>query len=55
MYRVYNNDQTNYTCVPCYNSVEEYIESEKQDWIDYKDALQVTQEELNELQNTFRE
>ena len=54
VYRVYNNDQTNYTCVPCYNSVEEYIESEKQDLIDYKDALQVTQEELNDLQNSFR-
>lgn len=54
VYHEYNDDQTSYTCVPCYNNVEEYIASEKQDLIDYKDALQVAQEELHDLQNSFR-
>lgn len=29
VYHKYNDDRTSYECVPCYNSVDEYIASEK--------------------------
>lgn len=53
VYRKYNDDRTSYECIPCYNSVEDYIASEQQDLIDYKEALAETQQELNNLQNSF--
>ena len=31
VYHKYNDDRTSYECVPCYNSVDEYIASEKED------------------------
>ena len=30
MYHKYNDDFTSYECVPCYNSVDEYIASAKE-------------------------
>ena len=30
VYHKYNDDFTSYECVPCYNSVDEYIASEKE-------------------------
>lgn len=53
VYHKYNDDRTSYECIPCYNSVEDYIASEQQDLIDYKEALAETQQELNNLQNSF--
>ena len=31
VYHKYNDDRTSYECVPCYNSVDEYIASEKEE------------------------
>ena len=53
VYHKYNDDRTSYECVPCYNSVEEYITSEKQDLIDYKETLEEAQQELKDFQNSF--
>ncbi len=53
VYHKYNDDRTSYECIPCYNSVEEYIASEQQDLIDYKEALEEAQQELKDLQNSF--
>ena len=35
VYHKYNDDRTSYECVPCYNSVDEYIASEKEDLESY--------------------
>ena len=53
VYHKYNDDRTSYECVPCYNSVEEYIASEKQDLIDYKETLEEAQQELKDFQSSF--
>lgn len=55
VYHKYNDDRTNYECIPCYNSLEEYIASEKQDLVDYQEALEESLEELKEYQNSFDE
>lgn len=36
VYHKYNDDRTSYECVPCYNSVDEYIASEKEDLESYE-------------------
>lgn len=53
VYHKYNDDRTSYECIPCYNSVEDYIASEQQDLIDYKEALDEAQQELKDLQSSF--
>ncbi len=53
VYHKYNDDRTSYECIPCYNSVEDYIASEQQDLLDYKEALEEAQQELKDLQNSF--
>lgn len=53
VYHKYNDDRTSYECVPCYNSVEEYIASEKQDLIDYRETLEEAQQELKDFQSSF--
>ena len=39
VYHKYNDDRTSYECVPCYNSVDEYIASEKEDLESYNAVL----------------
>lgn len=51
----YNEDRTSYECVPCYNTVEEYIASEKECLEDYKESLSEALGELKDLQDSFNE
>ena len=53
VYHKYNADRTSYECIPCYNSIEEYLASEKQDLVDYQEALEEALEELKDFQNSF--
>ncbi|MCI7790200.1 MAG: hypothetical protein MR531_05430 [Lachnospiraceae bacterium] len=53
VYHKYNDDRTSYECVPCYNSLEEYVASEKQDLVDYQESLEEALEELKDYQNSF--
>jgi len=53
VYHKYNDDRTSYECIPCYNSVEEFVASEKQDLVDYQESLEEALEELKEYQNSF--
>lgn len=55
VYHKYNDDRTSYECIPCYNSLEEYVASEKQDLVDYQEALKEALEELKEYRNSFDE
>lgn len=49
VYHKYNDDRTSYECVPCYNSVDEYIASEKEDLESYKADLEEALEELKDM------
>jgi hypothetical protein len=51
VYHKYNDDRTSYECVPCYNSVDEYIASEKEDLESYKADLEEALEELKDMIN----
>lgn len=53
-YHKYNDDRTSYECVPCYNSVDEYIASEKEDLESYKADLEEALEELKDIKNSFQ-
>lgn len=54
VYHEYNDDRTSYECVPCYNSVDEYIASEKEDLESYKAALEETLEELKDMRADWK-
>lgn len=54
VYHKYNDDGTSYECVPCYNSVDEYIASEKEDLEIFKAALEETLEELKEMRADWK-
>lgn len=49
VYHKYNDDRTSYECVPCYNSVDEYIASEKECLEEYQDDLKCQEEELKDM------
>ena len=49
VYHKYNDDRTSYECVPCYNSIDEYIASEKEDLESYKADLEEALEELKDM------
>lgn len=53
VYHKYNDDRTSYESIPCYNSVEEYVASEKQDLVNYQEALEESLEELKNYRNSF--
>lgn len=53
VFRKYNEDRTSYETVSCYNTVEEYIANENQDLLAYKEALEESQQELQDIQNGF--
>ena len=54
VYHKYNDDFTSYECVPCYNSVDEYIASEKEDLESYKADLEEALEELNDMREDWK-
>ena len=54
MYHKYNDDRTSYECVPCYNSVDEYIASEKEDLESYKADLEEALEELKDMREDWK-
>ena len=54
VYHKYNDDRTSYECVPCYNSVDEYIASEKEDLESYKADLEEALEELNDMREDWK-
>ena len=43
-----------YECVPCYNSVDEYIASEKEDLESYKADLEEALEELKDMRADWK-
>lgn len=45
---------TSYECVPCYNSVDEYIASEKEDLESYKADLEEALEELKDMRADWK-
>lgn len=51
----YSEDGTSYESIPCYNTVEEYIASEKECLEDYKESLSEAQSELKDIQDSFNE
>jgi len=51
---MYNDDRTSYECVPCYNSVDEYIASEKEDLESYKADLEEALEELKDMREDWK-
>lgn len=53
-YHKYNDDRTSYECVPCYNSVEEYIAMETEDLVSYKEDLEEALEALEDIKNSFQ-
>ena len=54
VYHKYNDDRTSYECVPCYNSVDEYIASEKEDLESYKADLEEALEELKDMRADWK-
>ena len=54
VYHKYNDDFTSYECVPCYNSVDEYIASEKEDLESYKADLEEALEELKDMRADWK-
>ena len=54
VYHKYNDDFTSYECVPCYNSVDEYIASEKEDLESYKADLEEALEELKDMREDWK-
>ena len=54
VYHKYNDDRTSYECVPCYNSVDEYIASEKEDLESYKADLEEALEELKDMREDWK-
>ena len=54
LYHKYNDDRTSYESVPCYNSVDEYIASEKEDLESYKADLEEALEELNDMREDWK-
>ena len=54
VYHKYNDDRTSYECVPCYNSVDEYIAREKEDLESYKADLEEVLEELNDMREGWK-
>lgn len=53
VYHKYNDDRTSYECVPCYNSLEEYISNLKNELADYQEALAHEEEQLDKLKEAF--
>ena len=54
VYHKYNDDRTSYESVPCYNSVDEYIASEKEDLESYKADLEGALEELKDMREDWK-
>jgi hypothetical protein len=54
VYHKYNDDRTSYECVPCYNSVDEYIASEKEDLESYNADLEEALEELKDMRADWK-
>ena len=54
MFHKYNDDRTSYECVPCYNSVDEYIASEKEEFESYKAASEEALEELYDMRADWK-
>mgnify|MGYP002091597160 CR=1 FL=1 len=49
-----HDDRTSYECVPCYNSVDEYIASEKEDLESYNADLEEALEELKDMRADWK-
>ena len=54
VYHKYNDDRTSYESVPCYNSVDEYIASEKECLESYKADLEEALEELKDMREDWK-